>query len=169
MRHQRGSALIISLLILLVMTIIGISAMSSSTLEERMAANDRNQKVVFQSAETTLVEAETTLAKADYNSEVRTALLDNKKGYYSQDDAAFDYFDADAWDPASSCISASDNSCYVIEESSVTLLPGEAGEYGQVSSPERGHQITKITVRSTDPNENTAVILQSSLQKTITY
>lgn len=174
MKQQHGSALIISLLILLVMTIIGISAMSSSTLEEKMAASDRNQKGVFQNAETSLKTAETELFKEDYNI-VRGKMLDDTKGYYTQDDARFDYLTPSAWKPEDNCIAILKNSnnegssCYVIEESNVMLSPGEAGEYGATSSPERGNQISKITVRSTDKNGMSAAVLQSSVQKTITY
>lgn len=58
---QRGSALVVSLLILMVMTVIGITAMGSTTLEERMANNNRQRQVAFQSAEAALRDAETFL------------------------------------------------------------------------------------------------------------
>jgi type IV pilus assembly protein PilX len=59
---HRGSALVVSLLILLVMTILGIAAMGSTTLEERMANNNRQRQLAFQSAEAALRDAETWLA-----------------------------------------------------------------------------------------------------------
>lgn len=55
---QRGAVLIVSLLILLVMTVIGVSSMQSSTLEEKMASNSRDRNIGFQSAETAMREAE---------------------------------------------------------------------------------------------------------------
>jgi type IV pilus assembly protein PilX len=61
-RDHRGSALVVSLLILLVMTIIGITAMGSTTLEERMANNNRQRQLAFQSAEAALRDAESWLA-----------------------------------------------------------------------------------------------------------
>lgn len=173
MREQHGSALIISLLILLVMTIIGISAMSSSTLEEKMAASDRNQKAVFQNAETSLIQAETALAQADYNTEIRPALVSGQKGYYTQDDPKFDYLTPSAWD--GNCIEISDNSnldgnsCYIIEEGAIENIAGEVQNVGPGSNPERGNQFSKITVRSTDNRGMSAVIVQSSLKTTITY
>lgn len=60
--YQRGSALVVSLMILMVMTIIGITAMSSTTLEERMANNNRQRQLAFQSAESALRDAENWLA-----------------------------------------------------------------------------------------------------------
>lgn len=55
---QSGSALIISLVILVVMTLIGITAMGSSTLQERMAGNSRDTALAFQAAEAALRDGE---------------------------------------------------------------------------------------------------------------
>lgn len=55
---QRGSVLIVSMLMLLVLTIIGITAMGTSTLEEKMAGNSRDQNLAFQAAEAGLRDAE---------------------------------------------------------------------------------------------------------------
>ncbi len=51
---QHGSALIISLLILIVLTLLGLAAMSTNTLEEKMAGNLRTKDVTFQAAESGL-------------------------------------------------------------------------------------------------------------------
>lgn len=56
--HQKGAALIVSLLILLVMTVLGVSAMSTSVLQERMANNHHQRQVAFQAAEAALRAAE---------------------------------------------------------------------------------------------------------------
>lgn len=55
---ERGSALIIGLLLLLIMTIIGLSMMSSTVMEERMAGNTRERSLAFQAAEAALRDAE---------------------------------------------------------------------------------------------------------------
>lgn len=59
---QHGAALITALSILLILTVLGISAMSTSALQERMAGNARDQDVAFEAAETALRAAETYLA-----------------------------------------------------------------------------------------------------------
>jgi len=51
MQKQRGSALIVSLSILLVLTVLGISSMSTTALQERMAGNARDADVAFAAAE----------------------------------------------------------------------------------------------------------------------
>jgi hypothetical protein len=48
---QKGATLLVALVMLLVMTIIGISSMHNSTLEERMAGNVKEQYRAFQAAE----------------------------------------------------------------------------------------------------------------------
>ncbi|XSG85098.1 MAG: pilus assembly PilX family protein [Methylohalobius sp. ZOD2] len=57
--NQRGAALVISLLMLLVMTVIGVAAMQTNLLEEKMAGNFRDMNLAFQSAEAALRDAET--------------------------------------------------------------------------------------------------------------
>jgi type IV pilus assembly protein PilX len=49
--RQRGAALVIALLMLLVMTVLGVAAMGVTRMEERMAGNARDLDVAFQSAE----------------------------------------------------------------------------------------------------------------------
>jgi len=60
--HQTGAALIISMILLLVMTLIGVTAMQSTVLEEKMAGNYRDQNLAFQAAEAALREAESVIA-----------------------------------------------------------------------------------------------------------
>lgn len=52
--NQRGAVLVVGLLLLVVLTLIGVASMQSTTLQERMAANMREQEQAFQSAEAAL-------------------------------------------------------------------------------------------------------------------
>jgi len=58
LHHQTGAALLISLILLLVLTFLGISSMQTTTLEERMAANQKDYYLAFEAAEYALVVAE---------------------------------------------------------------------------------------------------------------
>ncbi len=51
---QRGTVLVIALILLLVLTILGVSGMRGTTMEERMAGNMRDQSLGFQAAESAL-------------------------------------------------------------------------------------------------------------------
>lgn len=55
---QRGVALIVGLLFLVVLTLLGITAMTTTTLEEKMAGNARDAEIAFQAAEAGLRDGE---------------------------------------------------------------------------------------------------------------
>lgn len=55
--RQHGAVLVISLLILLVLTLIGVSSMDGSIMEEKMASNSQIAATTFQRAESSIREA----------------------------------------------------------------------------------------------------------------
>ena len=57
-KQQRGVALIVSLIMLLLMTILGLAALRTSLLEEKMAANTRDKTLAFEASEIGLRDAE---------------------------------------------------------------------------------------------------------------
>lgn len=56
--RQSGVALIVALILLVIMTLVGLSAMRTVTLEEKMTAHTFDRSVSFQAAEAALREAE---------------------------------------------------------------------------------------------------------------
>lgn len=62
--RQRGVVLVITLILLLVLTLVGLAATTSTSLEERMTANQRDTQVAFQAAEAALRSGESTLQNA---------------------------------------------------------------------------------------------------------
>lgn len=89
---QHGAILIVSMLILLVLTIIGVSSMQSSTLEEKMASNSRDRNIGFQSAESTIREAETYIEDL-----VTTGGFTDANGLYSAIENEPDPYAAATW------------------------------------------------------------------------
>ena len=59
--YSKGSVLIISLILLLVLTLVVTSMLETISLEEKMAGNLRNHDLAFQAAEAALREGETIL------------------------------------------------------------------------------------------------------------
>jgi type IV pilus assembly protein PilX len=57
-RNQGGASLVVALMFLIVLTILGLVAVRSSTVQERMAGNDRDRAVAFEAAEAALRDAE---------------------------------------------------------------------------------------------------------------
>jgi type IV pilus assembly protein PilX len=53
-RRERGAALIVALILLMLMTVLGVTAMRTTMLQERMAGNARDSNLAFQSAEASL-------------------------------------------------------------------------------------------------------------------
>jgi len=51
---QRGAVLITALVLLVILTMLGLSSMTTNTMEERMAANSQEKNRAFQAAETGL-------------------------------------------------------------------------------------------------------------------
>ena len=57
-KHQTGVVLIISLIMLLALTLIGVTSSSVTSLEEKMAANNKDINLAFQAAEAALRDVE---------------------------------------------------------------------------------------------------------------
>jgi len=55
--RQQGTALIMAMVVLVILTILGMSAMRSSVLEVRMAGNIQDSTIAFQAAESGLAKA----------------------------------------------------------------------------------------------------------------
>ena len=80
--HQRGVVMVISLIALLLLSLIGTTAMRSSTMQEKISGNLRDQDVAFQAAEAALHEAEAFLGGL-----TTLAQFDNTAGLYTTDNA----------------------------------------------------------------------------------
>ena len=57
-RTQSGAVLVVSLIILMILTILGMSSIQTTTLEERMAGNTLSTNTAFQAAEGSLRQGE---------------------------------------------------------------------------------------------------------------
>lgn len=53
-KDQQGVVLVVALILLIIMTLLGLTAMRSSSLEERMAAHSYDRSLSFQAAEAAL-------------------------------------------------------------------------------------------------------------------
>ena len=68
-RRERGAILVTALLMLLVLTVIGVSVMQITRMQERMAGNTRDKNLAFQAAEAALRDAEADIqANLSYDS-----------------------------------------------------------------------------------------------------
>lgn len=81
--QQSGAVLIISLIMLLLLTMIGVSASQDSGMEEKMAGNSRDKNLAFQAAEAALDSAEQALFTAKTAGAMPTFNSTGSAGYYS--------------------------------------------------------------------------------------
>jgi len=59
--HQSGVVLVVSLIMLVLLTMIGVTGMQVTGLEEKMAGNSKDRNIAFQAAEAGLRDAESDL------------------------------------------------------------------------------------------------------------
>lgn len=90
--RQRGVALFLALVVLLIITILGVSGLQTTTLGERMAANARDRDMAFQAAEAALIDAERYLQNATLNP------FNNAAGLYLLNNGARPNWVADSTD-----------------------------------------------------------------------
>lgn len=89
---QRGSALIVSLLLLIAMTLIGITTMRTTRLETVMATNARESAIAFEASEAALRDAEQLIENV-----VTVAAFNGANGLLRQADAEPDYHAPATW------------------------------------------------------------------------
>ncbi len=61
---QRGAALIVSLILLAVITLVGLAAIGTTILQNEAAANSYDREIAFQSAEAALAQAQVAITNA---------------------------------------------------------------------------------------------------------
>ncbi len=164
-----GSALIICLIFLLLLTIIGVASMQSATLQERMAGNTRDRNVAFQSAEAAIRAGEDTLGGAvvpSFNNSVagyRQPVANSGSASYweTYNWTAGPGTNSGAQEYALSLSGVAAKPRFVIEELPVVASPGKSVKLGAVE--ESGFY--RITVRAVGTTPDTAVILQSVFKR----
>ena len=172
LKNQHGSILIISLMILVVLTMIGVSSMSSTSLQERMAGNFRDRQIAFQAAEMTLAYAED-YARNNINS---ASIFNNTNGYYKEHDGptSFNAFNASWWSNTGSQVLPTTISQVRTQPRYVIEYRGDIGESEGTSINLSGYGESagggiisnfRVTVRATGLSDNTQVILQSNYGK----
>jgi len=169
-KYQSGVVLAISLIMLLLLTLIGITGSQVTSLEEKMAGNEKDYNLAFQAAETTLREAEkyieglTTMGDFDGTNPGLLQEADFDAGDY--------YLTLNNWSSSNSVASSKNFSLipssfqprYIIKYMFVKKVDKNAklniGGYGESTA---GGQVTifKVTSRSTGVTGLSQVVLQS--------
>ena len=150
--RQSGVVLVISLVMLLLLTLIGITGMNSTTLEEKMAGNMRDRNIAFQAAESTLLEAEKFVL-------TNPTTYKTKPGLLNINDAEPDYFASNTWTKKNSLstqnnfgkkFGLTEDPRYIIKKIALSPANGTSGP----------KMIFRITARAVGKSLGTQVILQ---------
>lgn len=171
--RQRGVVLIVSLVLLLIITLLGIAASQSTSLEERMAGYQRQHQLAFEAAEAALRAGESAL-----NGGASLPPFDGSvTGYYpTSTDASGNPLMAGAdwqtWSWSKSipytngALSIGGNAeataSYYIEQFKYVPAPGQSLD---VSAPIPGQQLYAITARGVSPDGKSTVVLQSTYKR----
>jgi type IV pilus assembly protein PilX len=172
---QQGAILIVSMLLLLVMTLLGITAVSTSTLEEKMASNNRQRQLAFQSASSALRDAETwlrTTVSSVAQFEVRFNGTPDELYWVRQPTPGdqvravpMDIYDGYAWtvgnsqQPATSVTNAANTPRYVIE------YMGRIGEPPlDYTEPDNRNYAFRVTAIGWGTDNTTTFVTQSAFR-----
>lgn len=164
--RQQGAVLIVSLMLLLVMTLIGVTALQTTTLEEKMAGNLRDRETAFQAAEVALREGE------DYLGGVALPEFNDANGLYQPNRDLWQTIDwtdntkvfvSTAMDDAITAGVLSQAPGYYIEELSTNVAVGDSIKTGFEPPPESGNY--RITAHGFGGSTAAEVVLQSTFRR----
>ena len=183
LRQQKGAALITSLIILLILTVLGVAAMSGSSLQEMMSGNLSDQNTAFDAAEAALRDGErhveswtvirpdaaTTATASEVYARFVIACLEEDGCPF--DTGVWGNYTNLGWSGATTSglaqtygggqLSSTAPPLYIIEEK--RYIASDAGYRSQVRRS--GITLYRITARGSGLSPNSVIILQSTYGK----
>ncbi|WP_111498179.1 MULTISPECIES: pilus assembly PilX family protein [Marinobacter] len=161
-KRQQGVALLLSLVILLVLSLLAISGMQGSVMQERMATAQRDGVMALEVAETALAEVE---GQLDQMTDLGGFGSDT--GFYDVNDAPSP-FDEDTWTADGSATASSVDGMtprYFVEYLGKVVLdeegqlPRDQGQYGSSDQVEMDY--ARIIVMAQGPSGQSRRLLES--------
>lgn len=170
-KGERGAVLVVSLLLLLIMTIIGVTALTTNSLEERIAGNLRDQDLAFQAAESSVRACEGYVVSTSLTGQF-TATCDNglcvpatAPPPYVWQDTTLNVWNGTARSraPTNTLSNVTSQPRYIVEDvtSAFGCLPGESCVVGFGQTPVLLYRCTGRGVGGTA----TAVVMNQSIYK----
>jgi type IV pilus assembly protein PilX len=177
--QQRGVVLFVALILLLILSLLGVTAARMQTTEERMARNEDNRQIGAQAAEAALRAAETGLTTGVY---AAAQFSSNTNGLYELNPAAgsvfwgppafnwaapgaaITYSPTDPLNPMPALTSlpaAAQSPQYIIENLPAVAMPGDSINQVQYSAPTTPVTVYRITASGVGADSSTTTILQS--------
>ena len=164
MSRQRGASLVVSLIMLVLLTLLGVSALTVSNTQSRLASNIVLQTRAAQEADSALSQAENLLALAKIDTETLTGFDGNNAGLAKHVDdgpkVLLDPLADSTWSDASSK-KLSDTQRYVVEVYAPRVKPAGDSDgtctYGEAAvCPDIN--VFRVTARGTAPGGATRFV-----------
>ena len=162
-KRQHGAVLLIALVMLTVLSIIVMSASSTTVIQQKMTANLRIKELTRQSAESTLQQAETSLLAMNRNA--LNKKFENTAGYYYFDKAR-QLNELSTWRnlktiPSTRVQQGVKSAVYIVERMPAIRTAGNSLELNQ---PQSSHYY-RITAMAQAGTKSAISILQSFVKK----
>jgi type IV pilus assembly protein PilX len=157
-QRQRGVALIISMILLLVLSVIGLAGMEVTGLEEKMAGNMRDRNIAFQAAEATLRDGENYL-----DAQAVLPAFDGTNGLYAIPTNGDKNWEEVVWSSSAAVVSYSGPgfdslpAAYIIED----IAAASNSDSLEVGVPVDDKRYYRVTARAEGMSSTTAVMLQT--------
>ena len=178
--QQRGAVLIISLIMLLLLTLIGVSGTQATGLEEKMAGNMRDETLAFEAAETALRAGES-IVKLNPPAFSVGSNGTGGTGLYTTvgtDARSSGYWQTVDWNSNTAVAAYSGGSLshiksaprYIVEElpssTSTSTTTNTNGSF-EAGTPSNSQTVSwyRITARGTGGSDNAVVMLQSIIRR----
>ena len=174
--NERGIAMVSVLMFLVILTLIGMSALESSGLQERMSGNMRDQDVAFQAAENAVREGETWVASltalppfspsgsGDCVAPCANVVWDINAVEVN----GGNFLDHAFWNagtntrPATAVSGAQTPPMFVVERNWFLSDPGGSLDEGQPTDQSEGFQVFRITARGTGQTNDSRSVIQTT-------
>lgn len=164
-RRQKGAVLVISLILLMVVTLLAVSSMRGTILEEKMAGNSLDRNLAFQATESAVREAEMLIEGV-----ASLGSFDGSAGMFGLTDVEPDYSDTATWSDASQhVVAAYSYGAYQPPQYFIKHFTTVLGREGALNMSGYGDNkgtgditVLKITARGTGGNaDSTEVMLRT--------
>jgi type IV pilus assembly protein PilX len=175
--QQRGVVLFVALILLLILSVLGVTAARMQTTEERMARNEDNRQIGAQAAEAALRSAEAGLSNGLYgasqfsgntngfyelNPAIGSVLQQAAPSVWSTAGATITYPDPANPMPALSALPAAAQSPkYIIENLPAVAMPGDSINQVQYATPVSPVTVYRVTANASGADSSSTTILQS--------
>lgn len=167
MRKHQGATLAISLMLLFIITILGISVIQVTQMEEKMSANFQDKLLSFTAAETALREGETwllnqTLLPQTYSSCPAQPCVQQLHSNVDLAEQSLSWWQANAAAYNTSLPDVSSPPYYMIE---FVQFVADSPTLGNSSLKSTGVYYYQITARASGATNNSVTVLQSTIAR----